>query len=98
MMKPKDYAMYILGALVTICFFTVLAFLIFRPMPIENKEVLYLAIGALIGFEGAIVNYFFGSSAGSAAKTQLMAASAAKNEENANAIKLADIAAKNGNK
>jgi drug/metabolite transporter (DMT)-like permease len=72
-MKTKDYAMYVLGALITICFFIVLAFLIFKPMPEENKDVLYLVIGALIGFEGAIVTYFYGSSAGSAAKTEIMA-------------------------
>jgi drug/metabolite transporter (DMT)-like permease len=72
-MKTKDYAMYVLGALITICFFIVLAFLIFKPMPEENIDVLYLVIGALIGFEGAIVTYFYGSSAGSAAKTEIMA-------------------------
>lgn len=66
----KDIAMYILGALVTLCFFAVLALLIFKPMPTENKDVLYLAIGALIGFEGAIVSYFYGSSAGSAKKDE----------------------------
>ena len=64
--------MLILGAVISICFFVVLAFLIFKPMPSENKDVLYLAIGALIGFEGAIVNYFYGSSAGSAAKTEII--------------------------
>ena len=72
-MKPKDLAMYILGALLTICFFVVLAFLIFKPMPQENKDVIYLAIGALIGFLGTVVTYFYGSSAGSAEKTDIMA-------------------------
>jgi len=71
-MKTKDVVMYVLGGLITLCFFFVLYLLIFYPMPQENKDVLYLAIGALIGFEGAVVNYFYGSSAGSAQKTELM--------------------------
>jgi hypothetical protein len=69
-MTTKDIAMYVLGAVVTFCFFTVLTLLIFKPMPQENKDVLYLAIGALIGFEGAVVQYFYGSSAGSAKKDE----------------------------
>jgi hypothetical protein len=83
-MKLKDYAMYVLGALVTICFFLVLALLIFKPMPQENKDVLYLAIGALIGFEGAIVQYFYGSSAGSAEKTNIIAKADAITQEKLN--------------
>jgi drug/metabolite transporter (DMT)-like permease len=88
-MKPKDLAMYILGALLTICFFLVLAFLIFKPMPQENKDVLYLAIGALIGFMGTVVTYFYGSSAGSAEKTDIMAKQ--KVDENATEVKIAEI-------
>lgn len=64
--------MYLLGALVTIGFFTTLGFLIFKQMPQENKDVLYLAIGSLIGFMGAVVQYFYGSSAGSAAKSEIL--------------------------
>jgi drug/metabolite transporter (DMT)-like permease len=71
-MKIKDLIMYILAALITACFFTVLYLLIYKPMPQENKDVLYLAIGALIGFMGTIVTYFFGSSKGSAEKTKLL--------------------------
>lgn len=86
-MKIRDYAMYILGALLTICFFLTLAFLIFKPMPQENKDVLYLAIGALIGFMGTVVTYFYGSSAGSAAKSEIMAQQ--KSDETAKEIKIA---------
>ena len=69
-MKPKEIAMFILGALITVCFFAVLIWLIARPMPEGNKDVLYLAIGALIGFMGTIVTYFYGSSACSAKKDE----------------------------
>jgi hypothetical protein len=71
-MKAKDLAMYILGALITVCFFVVLYLLILNPTPPDNKDVLYLIIGALIGFEGAIVNYFYGSSKGSSDKNELL--------------------------
>jgi hypothetical protein len=67
-MNKKDIAMYILGGIITVCFFAVLALLVFKPMPQENKDVLYLVIGALIGFEGSVVTYFYGSSAGSSKK------------------------------
>jgi hypothetical protein len=72
-MKLRDVFMYVLGGLITLCFFTVLYLLIYNAMPEANKEVLYLAIGALIGFEGAIVSNFYGSSAGSAQKTDILA-------------------------
>jgi lipopolysaccharide export LptBFGC system permease protein LptF len=71
-MKIKDYAMYILGTLITLCFFFILALLVFRPVPEENNNVLYLIIGALIGYMGSIVTYFFGSSAGSAEKSEII--------------------------
>jgi hypothetical protein len=80
-MKLRDYAKYILGALVTICFFLVLAILIFKAMPQENKDVLYLAIGALISYMGAIVNYYYGSSAGSAKKDETISNIATNQDE-----------------
>jgi hypothetical protein len=71
-MRTKDLPMYILGGLITLCFFIVLYLLIINPIPIDNRDVLYLIIGALIGFEGAIVNYYYGSSKGSADKNDLI--------------------------
>jgi hypothetical protein len=73
-MKGKDIAMYVLGALITVCFFTVLALLIFVELPQANKDLLNIILGALIGFEGAVVTYFYGSSAGSAKKDETIAA------------------------
>jgi len=72
MKTAKDVFMYVLGGLISICFFFVLYLLIFHPMPTENKDVLYLIIGALIGFEGAVVSYFYGSSKGSADKNEML--------------------------
>jgi hypothetical protein len=72
MSKAKDIFMYALGALISICFFVVLALLIFKPIPSENRDVFYLILGSLIGLESTIVNYFYGSSRGSAEKSELL--------------------------
>ena len=71
-MKIKDIAMYSLGTLLVLGFFGLLGLLIFRPIPTVNNEVLYLAIGALISGFTTVVNYFYGSSAGSAQKSDLI--------------------------
>ena len=68
----KDRFMFILGAIIMICFFVVLGLLIFHGMPENNKDVLYLIIGALIGFAGSVVNYFYGSSKGSSDKSEML--------------------------
>jgi len=70
--EAKDRFMFALGALVMTSFFIILGLLIFVPMPENNKDVLYLIIGALIGFAGSVVNYFYGSSKGSADKNEMI--------------------------
>lgn len=64
--------MYALGALITALFFLTVFFLVFNPIPQGNGDVLYLIIGALIGYMGAVVQYFYGSSMGSADKNDLL--------------------------
>ena len=71
-MKAKDIAMYILGALIVVGFFALLGILIFNPVPQGNNDVLNLAIGALITGFATVIGYFYGSSAGSAAKNDLL--------------------------
>ena len=68
----KDVATYMLGSLITIGFFGLLGILIFKSIPEGNNEVLYLAIGALISAFATVVGYFYGSSAGSQAKTEML--------------------------
>jgi uncharacterized membrane protein YfcA len=71
--KINAIAMYILAGLITTGFFSLLYILMFQKIPTENKELVTMAVGALIGaFTGGVVGYFFGSSAGSAEKTQLL--------------------------
>ena len=69
----KEIYMYVLGAILVLGFIVLLAILIFVPIPQGNGELLYLAVGSFITFVGAVVGYFYGSSKGSADKTQLMA-------------------------
>jgi hypothetical protein len=71
-MKANEIYMYVLGSLIVLCFFAVIGILIFKEMPQQNSEILYLAVGALIGYAGSVKDYFFGSSKGSADKTQLL--------------------------
>ena len=71
-MKAKDIYMYLLGALIVVGFFVILIVVFRKVMPVENKEIGLMVIGALVAKFGDVVNYFFGSSKGSADKTDLM--------------------------
>ena len=71
-MKDKRIAIIILGIVITLAFFGLLALLVFKGIPEQNGELLYLAVGALIAGFSTVINYFFGSSAGSAEKTEML--------------------------
>ena len=68
----KESYMYILGSLIVIGFFGLLYLLIRFSIPAENINMLNIVVGALIGSFTTVVGYFFGSSKGSAEKTQLL--------------------------
>ena len=72
MNKVKDIFMYAVASAVTICIFLVVYLLATKPIPTENKEMFYVIIVSLVGFEGIIINYFFGSSRGSAEKSEII--------------------------
>jgi len=44
----------------------------FKGVPVENKEIAYMAIGSLITMCGTVLNFHRGSSAGSKSKTEEM--------------------------
>ena len=69
----KDTYQYVLGALVVAGFFVLLYLLVSKTVPLENKDLLNLVVGALIGSFASVVGYFFGSSAGSAKKDEIIA-------------------------
>jgi hypothetical protein len=67
----------IIGALVVIGFFGSFAMLLYKPDVFTevNKDALMLMIGALVAAFSGLMGFFFGSSAGSARKTDLLARS-----------------------
>lgn len=68
----KEKLMYILGAVIVIGIFGLIAVLMYVSAPESNKDLLNIAIGALIGSFITVVNYFYGSSKGSAEKTEML--------------------------
>lgn len=71
-MKIKDVFQYILGAVIVIGFFTLLVLLLYLTIPVENKDILNIVVGALIGSFTTIVGYFYGSSKGSSDKNEML--------------------------
>ena len=80
-MKYKEIFQYILGALIVAGFFALLILLVLSAVPADNKDLLNLVVGSLIGSFSGIVSYFFGSSLGSSKKDELL-----KNEKAANSL------------
>jgi CDP-diglyceride synthetase len=72
MKNAKDLYMYILGALIVLGFFAILVYLIKIPAPVDNKDVLLILLGALVAKFADVVGYFYGSSKGSADKSEML--------------------------
>lgn len=73
-MEVKDHMPKILAVGVTIGFFGCLFYMFVYGVPKNGNEALLLMLGALQTAFTGIVAYYFGSSAGSKAKTDLMSA------------------------
>jgi len=71
-MRGKQFFQYVLGAVIVVGFFLLLYLLLRNAIPDQNKEVLNIVIGALIGSFSSIVGYFYGSSLGSSEKNDLL--------------------------
>ena len=67
-----DWTPTVLGALIIIGFFAVLGAMVTRALPADAETEFSIMLGALATMTAAVVNYFFGSSAGSKEKTRLM--------------------------
>ena len=70
--ETKEIIQYAFAIVVLILLFTVIGILIYKNIPENNRDVLNTGIGVILGWGSVIVAYFFGSSKGSADKTELM--------------------------
>ena len=71
--KMNDWTPSVLGALVILGFFVVLGVMVAKKLPVGAETEFSIMLGALATMTAAVVNYFFGSSAGSREKTRLIA-------------------------
>ena len=69
----EDWTPSALGAAIILGFFIVLGAMVSRRLPAGAETEFSIMLGALATMTAAVVNYFFGSSAGSKEKTRLMA-------------------------
>lgn len=70
--ETKDTTPKVLAAVVVIGFFSVLTVLAINGMPQRGGDAILIMIGSLGAAFTAIVSYYYGSSAGSAAKNELL--------------------------
>ncbi len=70
--KVQDWTPKALGIAITIGFFALLVFLMRREPPAGSRDILNIMLGSLGSAWIGVVSYYFGSSAGSARKTELM--------------------------
>ncbi len=71
-----DWAPSVLGVLIILGFFIVLAAMLTQRLPDGAETEFSIMLGALATMTAAVVNYFFGSSAGSREKTRLLSPAA----------------------
>ena len=74
----KDWTPTVLATAITIGFFSLLAALMAITIPARNEPVAYALVGALGAGFNQILSYYFGSSKGSADKTQSLIDAAQK--------------------
>ena len=68
----KEIFMMVLAIIVVLGVLTATIILMKWDVPTDNTEALYLVLGALLAGFSSVLNYFFGSSKGSADKTELI--------------------------
>ncbi len=71
-MKVRDRTPRVLAYALTVGFFLILGGLLFLEIPEGGREALYIMLGALASAYTAVVAYYFGSSAGSNRKNDIL--------------------------
>ena len=72
-METKDWVPKVLALAITIGFFGILVWMLVNGMPPSGTEALLMMLGALGTAWTGVVNFYYGSSAGSKAKTDALA-------------------------
>jgi len=70
--KTGDWTPKVLGITITIGFFGLLSWLLCKEPPEKSRDILNIMMGSLGSAWIGVVSYYFGSSVGSARKTELM--------------------------
>jgi membrane-bound ClpP family serine protease len=71
--ETKDWVPKLLAIVITLGFFGILVWMLVQGMPQTGTEALLMMLGALGTAWTGVVNFYYGSSAGSKAKTDAMA-------------------------
>jgi membrane-bound ClpP family serine protease len=74
--QTNDWIPRVLALMITVGFFGILVWMLVKGMPSTGTEALLMMLGALGTAWTGVVNFYYGSSAGSKAKTDVMAAKA----------------------
>jgi membrane-bound ClpP family serine protease len=76
-MQTNDWIPRILAIMITVGFFGILIWMLTKGMPSTGTEALLMMLGALGTAWTGVVNFYYGSSAGSKAKNDVIAQKAA---------------------
>jgi hypothetical protein len=68
----RELGLYVMGALIVLAISYITLRLFSGDMPTGNRDAIMLVIGYMMNWGGTVVQYFFGSSKGSADKTEQM--------------------------
>lgn len=69
--SPNTY-LYIFGAFIFGTVISIIIMLLFINIPPNNRDVVNLSIGAIIGYAGGVVSFFYGSSKDSSDKDKML--------------------------
>jgi hypothetical protein len=70
--ETKDWVPKVLAIVITLGFFGILIWMLLKGMPQTGTEALLMMLGALGTAWTGVINFYYGSSAGSKAKTDAM--------------------------